>query len=630
MGKIILIVLIIAIPIYGIYGTISGAVNNNIGDLVSGIACLAITLFVVAAIVITTKIENKSKKYLTEHFEEVKTLSKKYASIANDYITKLKALDYSLFTVSYNKTKNLIISFYWQQKPNLLLNKIYQYDGFEKPKSNVNLVLPNEDKAKKLTENVILELKNIIHIDNSWTDKYTLPCLIYFIIRNNIIETLESQANNIIPKGRENYDNERTKICKTVGKTIDIDEENHDDTVLIESETTNEQEQRNVEAMRQMQKEARQRKAEQEQKQREWFWEQQRKEREEQERREQEKREREQKSIEYLNEHKYVLVEKYSEAAFNFIEKILESGYTPFIYVFKGTITPQSSILVYPYRDTNSQILKENILKDGLEFTESDNADMNKKIQDITTFFVSELKNRIINKEWQDNFTLPLLLYFIIRNSVIKYYHDKYVEKLGYESLEEFCLTYPNATSSVATIYYTYYKIYETNIDLPLMDTYQKICEEAKEIIKVQKQKKLENDLFGKPKKQTVAVNDTPYTLSPIERIDRMTGEQFEIFMEDYFIKQGFKVTRTPLSGDYGIDLIIENDFSKIGVQAKCYSNKVTASAVQEVVTGLRHYGLSGGMVVTNNYFQPAAIQLAKDNGITLWNRDKFIEKLNK
>ncbi len=136
--------------------------------------------------------------------------------------------------------------------------------------------------------------------------------------------------------------------------------------------------------------------------------------------------------------------------------------------------------------------------------------------------------------------------------------------------------------------------------------------------------------MFGKPKKKTVTEDDTPYTLSPIERIDRMTGEQFEIFMEDYFRKQGFKVERTPLSGDYGIDLIIENDFSKIGVQAKCYSNKVTASAVQEVVTGLRHYGLSGGMVVTNNYFQPAAIQLAKDNGITLWNRDKLIEKLKK
>ncbi|MCX4361908.1 MAG: restriction endonuclease [Clostridia bacterium] len=143
------------------------------------------------------------------------------------------------------------------------------------------------------------------------------------------------------------------------------------------------------------------------------------------------------------------------------------------------------------------------------------------------------------------------------------------------------------------------------------------------------KQKEIENDLFESPKKKTVVTKSNVVTFSPIDRIDRMTGEQFEIFMEDYFIKQGFKVKRTPLSGDYGIDLIIENDFSKIGIQAKCYSNKITASAVQEAVAGLRHYGLSSGMVVTNNYFQPAAIQLAKENSITLWDRNMLIKKLN-
>lgn len=63
-------------------------------------------------------------------------------------------------------------------------------------------------------------------------------------------------------------------------------------------------------------------------------------------------------------------------------------------------------------------------------------------------------------------------------------------------------------------------------------------------------------------------------------------------------------------------------------MQAKRYSEKVSLSAVQEVIGGLRHYGLSSGMVVTNSTFQASAIQLAKDNNITLWNRDKLIEKL--
>ena len=62
MKKIILRVLIIAIPIYGIYGTISGAVNNNMGELMSGIICLAITIFFVATIIYSIKHPKDTQK----------------------------------------------------------------------------------------------------------------------------------------------------------------------------------------------------------------------------------------------------------------------------------------------------------------------------------------------------------------------------------------------------------------------------------------------------------------------------------------------------------------------------------------------------------------------------------------
>lgn len=618
--------------------------------IIAGVALLCFIAYIIFLFIQASK----GKKYLTKHFEEVITLSKHYASIAIAFIEKLKAIDPLLLTASYDATRNSIISYYWQQKPHLLLSEIYQYDGFKRPKNKVNLILSSEKNGKELTEQTISELKSKIISDKAWLDRYTIPCLIYFIIRNNIIEIIGNKLNSIIPKGRENYDNERTKICKTVGKTIDIDEEVYDDNALEKSETVvtetmTEQEQRNAEAMRQMQKEAKQLKAEQEQKQREWFWEQQRKEREEQEQREREKRQREQKSIEYFNEHKFDLSNKYSTIVFNFIEKLTEKYPHIFLRMFNNMETLQSSILVKPYENA-SQLLKTKILNDGLEFTESDNSEANKKIQELTNFFIQGLKKRIVESgDYNDEFTFSALLYCIVRDNVIKYYRNEYIETYGYESLDELCdhianpfeqdktnikilddvLTISRFMSNNAISQFVYYYIYENNIELSFVDTYKKIILDMKQIFERKKKEKFENDLFGKPKKKTISENDTPHTLSAIDRIDRMSGEQFEIFMEDYFRKQGFKVERTPLSGDYGIDLIIENDFSKIGVQAKCYSNKVTASAVQEVVTGLRHYGLSGGMVVTNNYFQPAAIQLAKDNGITLWNRDKLIEKLN-
>lgn len=592
MKKIILIVLIIAIPIYGIYGTISGAVNNNIGELMSGIICLAITIFFVATIIYSIKHPKdtqKPKQSLTPEEQRQRNIAfvRKHAKAFLAW-----AIVSAVFAVA-----------------SLVLLIIFaQY-------SDIALIA--------LTLSMFSFVLFFVGLFASWLGV-----------------KLKSKKN--------------MATDKTVGKTIDIEENDsninlgnqpywenwgNNDTDLEKAETAatktmTEEEKCNTEEWLKY-------KAKQDRLARE---------RVElaKQRQEQEKREKEQKSIEYLNVHKFDLSNKYSTIVFNFIEKLTENYPNIFLRMFNNMETLQSSILVKPYENA-SQLLKTKILNDGLEFTESDNAEANKKIQELTNFFIQGLKKRIVESgDYNDEFTFSALLYCIVRNNVIKYYRNEYIETYGYESLDELCdhianpfeqdktnikvlddvLTISRFMSNNAISQFVYYYIYENNFELPFVDTYKKIVLDMKQIFERKKKEKLENDLFGKPKKKTVTENETPHTLSAINRIDRMSGEQFEIFMEDYFRKQGFKVERTPLSGDYGIDLIIENDFSKIGVQAKCYSNKVTASAVQEVVTGLRHYGLSGGMVVTNNYFQPAAIQLAIDNGITLWNRDKLIEKL--
>ncbi len=178
--------------------------------IIAGVALLCFIAYIIFLFIQASK----GKKYLTKHFEEVITLSKHYASIAIAFIEKLKAIDPLLLTASYDATRNSIISYYWQQKPHLLLSEIYQYDGFKRPKNKVNLILSSEKNGKELTEQTISELKSKINSDKAWLDRYTIPCLIYFIIRNNIIEIIGNKLNSIIPKGRENYKNERTKIYK--------------------------------------------------------------------------------------------------------------------------------------------------------------------------------------------------------------------------------------------------------------------------------------------------------------------------------------------------------------------------------------------------------------------------------
>lgn len=113
-----------------------------------------------------------------------------------------------------------------------------------------------------------------------------------------------------------------------------------------------------------------------------------------------------------------------------------------------------------------------------------------------------------------------------------------------------------------------------------------------------------------------------------IEDIDYMEGYKFEEFICELFRMQGYAANLTTKSNDQGIDIIIEWDKKRIGVQAKRYSGKVGNSAIQEVVAGLSFYGLDKGMVITNSIFTKSARELADANKILLWDRSRLIEKI--
>ncbi len=60
-----------------------------------------------------------------------------------------------------------------------------------------------------------------------------------------------------------------------------------------------------------------------------------------------------------------------------------------------------------------------------------------------------------------------------------------------------------------------------------------------------------------------------------------------------------------------------KNDIKYV-IQAKFYSSPVGNKAVQEVVASIGMYKADKGIVITNNTFTPAAIELAKANNIEL------------
>lgn len=117
----------------------------------------------------------------------------------------------------------------------------------------------------------------------------------------------------------------------------------------------------------------------------------------------------------------------------------------------------------------------------------------------------------------------------------------------------------------------------------------------------------------------------TKYT---IDDIDLMTGAEFEEFIALLFKKMGYSSQVTKQSGDQGIDVIAIKNNTRIGIQAKCYSNTVGNAAIQEAVAGKSFYYCDKTVVVTNNYFTTAAIELAQANNVILWNRDLLKEKI--
>ena len=111
---------------------------------------------------------------------------------------------------------------------------------------------------------------------------------------------------------------------------------------------------------------------------------------------------------------------------------------------------------------------------------------------------------------------------------------------------------------------------------------------------------------------------------SSLSRIDMMSGVEFEEFCIAAFKKKGYSAKPTDTTGDYGADIILKKDHSKIVVQCKRYKGSVGIAAVQEAIGAVGYYKADRAMVVTNSRFTPNAVNLAKANNVELWDRNRL------
>lgn len=100
-----------------------------------------------------------------------------------------------------------------------------------------------------------------------------------------------------------------------------------------------------------------------------------------------------------------------------------------------------------------------------------------------------------------------------------------------------------------------------------------------------------------------------------------MTPKQYEDYIGSLFAKKGYSVTVSPLSNDWGLDVIAVKDNEKIGIQAKMYgeSNRsVNRRALMELYGASAYQDCTKAILATNGDILPDAIQVANKLGIEI------------
>lgn len=131
----------------------------------------------------------------------------------------------------------------------------------------------------------------------------------------------------------------------------------------------------------------------------------------------------------------------------------------------------------------------------------------------------------------------------------------------------------------------------------------------------------------------TNILKDRKLKRSGMLQVDQMKGKEFEDYLRVLFLERGYQVQMTPITGDYGADLILSKGGRRIVVQAKRYKKNVGLKAVQEVSTAKLHYKADECWVITNSGYTDPAKKLAASNGVKLVDRVllvKWMLEMNK
>lgn len=111
-----------------------------------------------------------------------------------------------------------------------------------------------------------------------------------------------------------------------------------------------------------------------------------------------------------------------------------------------------------------------------------------------------------------------------------------------------------------------------------------------------------------------------------LERIDAMTGPEFELAVRDLLELLGYEDVQVTPHFDKGADLIAVKDGIRTAVQVKRWSSAVGKNAVLQLYDGMNYYACEAGLLVTNSFLTREAKERATRFGVEVWDRHRIAE----
>lgn len=109
-------------------------------------------------------------------------------------------------------------------------------------------------------------------------------------------------------------------------------------------------------------------------------------------------------------------------------------------------------------------------------------------------------------------------------------------------------------------------------------------------------------------------------------RFQDVSPFDFEDFIAYLLYEAGYEVEQTDYTGDFGADMIIENEGIRTVVQVKRYQASATVGVhdINQVVAAQTYYQADQAMIIATTSYTSSAIKIAENAGMETWDWDRL------